>query len=89
VRIDNNNPKINAQRKPSILMPETNLSASRIIITLITKRKSPNVIMVRGRVRMISKGLTIKLRIASTSAKIMAVVNEFIATCGANNFERK
>ena len=67
---------MNVQRKPSILIPETNLSASIIMITLITKRKSPKVIIVSGRVNIISSGLTIKLRIANTRAKIIAVVIE-------------
>jgi hypothetical protein len=84
---DSKRPKINAQKKPSILIPETNLSAKRIIITFITKRKSPKVIIVRGRVKIIISGLTNTLRIASTSAKIIAVVKEFIATCGAKSFD--
>lgn len=89
VRIDNKRPKINAHRKPFIEIPETNLSASSMIITLMTKRNSPNVIIVRGSVKRISKGFTIKLSTANTRAKITAVVNEFIVTCGANNFERR
>ena len=75
----------NAQRTPSTLIPETNLSASNTIITLITKRKRPNVIIVRGMVKIISKGLTIKLRTAKTRAKIMAVLNVSMATWGANS----
>jgi len=85
--IDSKRPKINAQRKPSILIPETNLSAKRIIITFITKRKRPKVIMVRGRVKIITSGLTNALRSASTIEKIIAVVNEFITTCGAKSFD--
>ena len=85
--IDSKRPKINAQRKPSILIPETNLSAKIIIRTFITKRKSPKVIIVRGRVKIIRSGLTMALRIASTIAKIIAVVNEFINTCGAKIFD--
>jgi len=77
---DSKRPKINAQRKPSILTPETNLSANRIIITFIIKRKRPRVIIVRGRVRRIINGLTKALRRASTIEKIIAVVNEFITT---------
>lgn len=69
-------------------MPEANLSASNMIITLIIRRKSPNVISVRGRVKTTSNGSTMKLRIANTSAKITAVVNNCITTCGANTFER-
>jgi hypothetical protein len=85
--IDSKRPKINAQRKPSILIPETNLSARRIIITFITKRKRPKVIMVRGSVKIITTGLTNALRSASTREKIIAVVNEFIITWGAKSFD--
>ena len=85
--IDSKRPKINAQRKPSILIPGTNLSAKRIIRTFITRRKSPKVIIVRGRVKIIRSGLTMALRIASTIAKIIAVVNEFINTWGAKSFD--
>lgn len=74
--IDRDKAKTNAHKNPCILMPETNLSASIIIRTFITKRKRPSVTMVTGRVRSISKGLTIKLRIAKTNAKIIAVANE-------------
>ena len=56
------------------------------MITLTTKRKSPKVIILSGRVKMTSKGLTIKFRMANTSAKIIAVVIELIVTCGCNNF---
>jgi hypothetical protein len=84
---DSKRPKINAQRKPSILIPETNLSAKRIIRTFITKRKSPKVITVRGRVKITRSGLTMALRIARTIAKIIAVVNEFITTCGSKSFD--
>jgi hypothetical protein len=80
-------PKINAHQKPSILIPETNLSANRIIRTFITKRKRPRVIIVSGNVNIISSGFTMALSTASTNAKMIAVVNEFIATCGFNNID--
>jgi len=83
--IESKRPKINAHQKPSILIPETNLSANRIIRTFITKRKRPRVIIVRGNVNIMSNGLTMALRTASTKAKIIAVVNVSIATCGFNN----
>ena len=86
---DSNRPKIKAQRKPSTLIPETNLSAKRIMITLTTKRKSPSVIMVSGRVKITRSGLTRKLRMASTNAKMIAVVNEFITTCGLSNSDKR
>jgi hypothetical protein len=80
-------PKINAHQKPSILIPETNLSANRIIKTFITKRKSPRVIMVRGKVNIMSSGFTIALSIASTNAKIIAVLNKSMAMCGFNSID--
>ncbi len=66
-------------------MPETNLSARRMIITFITKRKSPSVIIVIGRVKRIISGFTSTLRTASTRAKIIAVENECIVTCGLSS----
>jgi hypothetical protein len=85
---ESNRPKINAQRNPSILIPDTNLSASKIISTLITRRKSPSVIIVSGRVKIISNGFTIAFRIANIKANMMAVANEVITTCGSKSFER-
>jgi hypothetical protein len=46
-----------------------------MIIALITKRKSPNVIMVIGKVRIIKIGFIIAFNTASTSARRRAVVN--------------
>jgi len=69
------------------LIPETNLSANKIIRTFITKRKRPNVIIVIGSVKITIRGFTIALRRASTSAKIMAVVKLFITTCGSKSFD--
>jgi len=71
---------MNAQRKPSIAIPETNLSASKMMRTFITRRKRPSVMMVKGKVKIMSSGLTIAFRIASTSEKMSAVVNDLIAT---------
>jgi hypothetical protein len=70
------------------LIPETNLSASRIIITFITKRKSPKVIIVRGRVKIVIIGLTNAFRSASTIEKIIAVLYECINTWGAKSFDK-
>jgi hypothetical protein len=50
------------------------------MITFITKRKRPKVIIVRGRVRIIIMGFTNALRSASTIEKSIAVVNEYITT---------
>lgn len=84
---DSKSPKTNAQRKPSIVIPDTNLSAKIIISTFIIKRKSPSVMIVRGSVNITSKGFTMALRTANTSANIIAVVKLLITTCGANTFE--
>ena len=89
VTTDSSAAKIQAHKNPSILMPDTSLSASIMMITLMTKRKSPSVIIVSGMVSMMSNGFTIKLRMPNTIAKMMAVVIELMATCGANNFESR
>ncbi len=81
---DNKRPKMKAHKKPSIFIPETNLSAKRIIRTFIINKKRPSVTMVIGRVNIISKGFTIAFSTANTKAKIMAVINEFIFTCGSS-----
>ena len=73
---DNNRPKINAHRNPSIEIPETNLSANRMMSTLITSKNSPSVMMVNGRVSMMISGFTRKLSTANTNAKIIAVVKD-------------
>ena len=54
----------------------------------MTKRKSPNVMMVSGSVNKMISGLRTKLRTANTSAKIIAVVILMIFTWGANNFDK-
>ena len=58
------------------------------MMTLMTNRKSPKVTRVSGRVKIMSNGLMIKLSTANTSAKMIAVVIECMATFGDNNFER-
>lgn len=57
------------------------------MITLITNKKSPKVIMVSGRVTKIISGFTIKLSTANTSAKIIAVLIELMDTYGDNTLE--
>lgn len=84
----NKRPKMNAHRNPSILIPETNLSARRIMMTFITKRKSPRVIKVSGSVRRVISGLMKILSNANTIEKIMAVSNVTMVTCGVNNFDK-
>ena len=54
--------------------PDIRLSAKRIIMALIIKRKRPRVRMVIGRVKMTNIGFTIKFRRLRTMATIMAVV---------------
>ena len=82
-----NRPKMNAQRKPSILIPDTNLSARRMMRTFTTKRKSPRVMMVSGRVNRIIRGLTRILSIASTKEKMIAVSKLTMETCGVSSFD--
>lgn len=54
-------------------MPETNLSASNIMQTLMINKKIPSVRMVIGSVNIINIGLKIAFRIANTSTKTTAV----------------
>jgi hypothetical protein len=51
------------------------------------QKKRPKVIMGRGTVKIITNGLTNALRSASTREKIMAVLNDFIITCGAKSLD--
>jgi hypothetical protein len=85
--IESNNPNMNAHKNPSILIPDTNLSASKMMRTFITRRNRPSVIIVRGNVRMISRGFTIAFRIPSTKANIIAVVKDLITTWGSKSLE--
>ena len=66
--------KINAHQKPSTRIPSINLAANKIIRAFITKRKSPNVTTVIGKVSKTKIGLIMALRQANTRANIMAVV---------------
>ncbi len=68
-------------------MPETNLPASKIINTFITKRKTPRVRIVIGWVSIINIGFTIAFKMARTKAKISAVKNELMRTCGVKIME--
>lgn len=58
----------------STVNPAIKLSASKMMIALIIKRKSPNVIMVTGKVNITRIGFTIKFNKLKTTATIMAVV---------------
>ena len=62
-----------ATKIPETPNPATNLSAKRIIIPLMTNKKSPKVRMVAGNVKNIISGLTNKFKIAMTMATINAV----------------
>ena len=62
-----------AQKNPSTLIPSINLSAIIMISALITKRKSPIVIIVMGSVKRISSGFRNVFSNASTKAKRSAV----------------
>ena len=84
---DNSSPNSNAQKNPSILIPETKWSASRMIKTFITKRNNPRVIMVSGNVKTIRIGFTIAFKKASAKANMIAVKNELITTCGSKSFD--
>lgn len=67
-------PKINAHTNPSMYIPETNLSASKIINTFNTKRKIPKVITVMGKVSITRIGFKIAFKNASTRENIKAVI---------------
>ena len=70
----------NAQRKPSMRMPSINLSASKIISALITKRKRPSVITVIGRVKITSNGLINRLSSPRTRANMSASLKSGMCT---------
>ena len=72
----NNNP----HQKLSILNPSTNLLASKTINAFITNKKRPSVNIVTGSVSKISIGFAITLRIARTTAKMMAVQKSVTCT---------
>ena len=61
-----------AVKKLETPKPSTNLSANRIINAFITNKKRPNVIMVTGKVKRISNGLTNTFNTAMTIATITA-----------------
>ena len=75
--------KITAHQKLVTWKPSIKLAANNIIIALMTKRKSPNVRMVMGKVKMTKMGFTKKLSKLSTTATIMAVNMESTPTPGS------
>lgn len=74
--------KIMAHQKPVTWKPSIKFAAKSIMIALITKRNSPNVRMVIGKVKITNMGFTKKLRILSTTATIIAVNIESTPTPG-------
>ena len=78
LRIDwpSDNSKLNnkAYQKPETLNPSISLSQIKIITALITSRKSPKVIIVKGIVRKTNMGFKNVFNIAKTTATIKAVV---------------
>ena len=66
--------KIKAEKKPLTVKPSTNLSANIMIKALITKRNSPNEIMVAGKVKKINIGRTTIFNTAIVKATTKAVV---------------
>ena len=77
---ESSRPNSRAHQKLLVSNPVSSSSAIRMMMALITKRKSPSVIMVMGRVNRISNGLTMAFSNASTIARMMAVQNELIST---------
>lgn len=70
----------------STVKPAIKLSANRMIIALIIKRKRPKVIMVTGKVKITNIGFTIKFKRLSTIATMIAVAYVSTPTPG-NIFE--
>ena len=67
----------------STVKPAIKLSANRMIIALIIKRKRPKVIMVTGKVKITNIGFTIKFKRLSTIATMIAVVYVSTPTPGS------
>ena len=72
-----------AHQKLSTWKPSIRFAVNRIIIALITNKKSPKVKMVMGRVRMTRIGFTKKLSKLSTTATMIAVNMEETPTPGS------
>lgn len=82
--IDKRRLKMTAHNKPSTWIPGTSFAASNIMMALTISKKSPKVMIVIGRVRITSRGLTMALKKARTRAKTTAVVKELMTTWGFN-----
>lgn len=75
---------MSAIKNPSTPKPLINASANKIITAFITNKNSPSVRMVTGKVSRTKIGFTIKLRIAKTTATIIAVTYPATVTPGKN-----
>lgn len=71
--------KIKAHQKPSTSKPGTIAAVAKMIITLMTNRKSPKVSRVTGSVNNISNGLRNVFNSARTMAAMIATIGE--STC--------
>ena len=60
--------KIKAVKNPSIDIPGTNFAASKITKALITKEKSPKVMIVSGNPKIFKIGVTIRFKTPKTMA---------------------
>lgn len=76
--------KNNAAQNPETVNPSIQLAAILITIALITKRKSPKVNNVRGKVRIMSNGLMVTFSKESTTATITASQALVTSTNGSN-----
>src|SRR5690606_23665805 len=74
---------IRDHQKTATWKPGTRFSAKRMIRALMTKRNSPRVKIVTGRVNKTNKGLTRKFKRARTTARTMAVHMESTFTPGS------
>lgn len=66
--------KINAHQKLSTVIPEMADSAMSMTMALITREKSPSVIIVNGNPKIFKIGVTIRLSNPRTIAKMIAEV---------------
>ena len=71
--MDNKTLKSIAHQIPSTINPSISLSASKIIKAFITSKNKPSVIIVIGKVRIMSTGFTSKFKMERTTATKIAV----------------
>lgn len=62
----------NAVQNPEIVKPRTSDETSNSIMALITSKKRPSVTNVKGKVKMISRGLTMAFAKPSSNAEIIS-----------------